>query len=127
MQTVKWAVAKLQGDKTASFCKNMSGREVTGPQMSIPVFDGTLLPMDLWTPSAFPDLFSFWGPQNKVPENRVYETSLPRLDNVKLPCQLYPAESAARIVLVFLSCLMREVPARWGDLARGIPTLLDPV
>ena len=30
MQAVKWVVAKLQGDKTASFCREMSGREVTG-------------------------------------------------------------------------------------------------
>ena len=30
MQTVKWAVAKLQGDKAASFCREMSGREATG-------------------------------------------------------------------------------------------------
>ena len=30
MQAVKWAVAKLQGDKKASFCREMSGREVTG-------------------------------------------------------------------------------------------------
>ena len=31
MQAVKWAVAKLQGDKTASFCmQEVSGREVTG-------------------------------------------------------------------------------------------------
>ena len=30
MEAVKWAVAKLQGDKTASFCREMSGREVTG-------------------------------------------------------------------------------------------------
>ena len=30
MQAVKCVVAKLQGVKTASFCKQMSGREVTG-------------------------------------------------------------------------------------------------
>ena len=30
MQAVKWVVAKLQGDKTTSFCRKMSGREVTG-------------------------------------------------------------------------------------------------
>ena len=29
MEAVKWVVAKLQGDKTASFCWKMSGREVT--------------------------------------------------------------------------------------------------
>ena len=29
-QAVKWAVAKLQGDKTASFCRDMRGREATG-------------------------------------------------------------------------------------------------
>ena len=29
VQAVKWVVAKLQGDKTASFCREMSGREVT--------------------------------------------------------------------------------------------------
>ena len=50
MQAVKRAVAKLQGDKTASFCREMSGREVTGRYISIPVFHGTLLPMDFWTP-----------------------------------------------------------------------------
>ena len=30
LQAVKWAVAKLQGDETASFCREMSGREVAG-------------------------------------------------------------------------------------------------
>ena len=29
-ETVKWVVAKLQGDKTASFCMQTSGREVAG-------------------------------------------------------------------------------------------------
>ena len=29
MQAVKRAVAKLQGDETASFCREMGGREVT--------------------------------------------------------------------------------------------------
>ena len=53
MQAVKWVVAKLQGDKTASFCREMSGREVTGRKISIPVFYGTLLPMDFWTPPRF--------------------------------------------------------------------------
>ena len=28
-QAVKWAVMKLQGDKIASFCREMSGRKVT--------------------------------------------------------------------------------------------------
>ena len=27
MQAAKWVVAKLQGGKIASFCRNMSGRE----------------------------------------------------------------------------------------------------
>ena len=53
MQPVKWVVTKLQGDKTASFYREMSGREVTGRQISIPVFHGTLLPMDFWTPPHF--------------------------------------------------------------------------
>ena len=44
---------KLQGDKTASFCRDMSGREVTGRQISIPIFHGILLPMDFWTPPRF--------------------------------------------------------------------------
>ena len=30
IQAVKWLIAKLEGDKTASFCREMSGREVTG-------------------------------------------------------------------------------------------------
>ena len=30
MKAVKWVVAKLQGDKTACFCRKTSGREVTG-------------------------------------------------------------------------------------------------
>ena len=30
MQAVRWVVAKLQEDETASFGDNMSGREVTG-------------------------------------------------------------------------------------------------
>ena len=53
MQAVKWVVAKLQGAKTASFCWAMSGREVTGRYISTPVFHGTLLPMDFWTPLRF--------------------------------------------------------------------------
>ena len=53
MQAVKWVVAKLQGDKTASFCREMSGREVTGRKISTPVFHGTWLPMDFWTLSRF--------------------------------------------------------------------------
>ena len=52
-EAVKWVVAKLQGDKTASFCRRMTGCEATGWQISIPVFHGTLFPMDLWTPSRF--------------------------------------------------------------------------
>ena len=50
MQAVKRVVAKLQNDKTASFCREMSGREVTGRYIGIPVFHGTLLPMDFWAP-----------------------------------------------------------------------------
>ena len=50
MQSVKWVVVKLQGVKTASFCMAMSGREVTGRQISIPVFHGTFLDMNFWTP-----------------------------------------------------------------------------
>ena len=38
MQAVKWVVAKSQGDKTASFCTEMSGGEVTGRYISIPIF-----------------------------------------------------------------------------------------
>ena len=53
MQAVKWVVAKLQGDETAYFCKEMSGREVTERYIGIPVFHGTLLPMDFWTPPRF--------------------------------------------------------------------------
>ena len=53
MQAVKWVVAKLQGDKTASFCGKISGLEVTGRYIGIPVFHGTLLPMDFWTPPRF--------------------------------------------------------------------------
>ena len=30
MQAVKWVVVRLQGDKTASFCRKMSGTKVTG-------------------------------------------------------------------------------------------------
>ena len=56
MQAVKWVVAKLQGDNTASFCREMSGREVT-EIISAPVFHGTLLPMNVWTPSVFSELF----------------------------------------------------------------------
>ena len=48
-----WSVTKLQGDKPASFCWEMSGREVTGWQISIPIFHGTLWPMDFWTPPRF--------------------------------------------------------------------------
>ena len=55
MEAVKWLVAKLQGDKTASFRRKMGGREVAGGKISvtIPVFHGTLLPMEFWTPLRF--------------------------------------------------------------------------
>ena len=53
MEAVKWVGAKLQGDKTASFCGKMSGQEVTGWQIITPVFHGTLLPMEFWTPPRF--------------------------------------------------------------------------
>ena len=43
-------VAKLQGDETAYLRREMSGREVTGRYIGIPVFHGTSLPMDFWTP-----------------------------------------------------------------------------
>ena len=43
MQAVKWAVAKLQGDQTASFCRKVSGCEVTGRYISIPIFHGFLV------------------------------------------------------------------------------------
>ena len=41
--------------KTRSVCRNMSGCKVTGWQISIPIFDGTLWPMGLLDPSAFPE------------------------------------------------------------------------
>ena len=53
MQAVKWVVAKLQGDKTTSFCRKMSGREVARRYIGIPVFHGTLLPMEFRTPPRF--------------------------------------------------------------------------
>ena len=34
MQAVKWVVAKLQGEKTASFCKKMCGREAHGENLN---------------------------------------------------------------------------------------------
>ena len=53
MKAVKWVVTKLQGDETASSCTSMSGRKVTGRWIGIPVFHGTLLPMDFWTRPRF--------------------------------------------------------------------------
>ena len=41
----KWVVAKLQTDKTASFCEKMRGYEATRWQISIAIFHGTLWPM----------------------------------------------------------------------------------
>ena len=67
---VSW-VAKFKGDKNSECklsdgwsrsCKvmkvllyagQMGGREVTERQISIPVFHGTLFPMDFWTPPRF--------------------------------------------------------------------------
>ena len=67
MQAVKWVVAKLQGDKTASFCGKMSGREVTGRYIGIPAFHGTLLPMDFWTPPRFRQNHPFTKPPFYLP------------------------------------------------------------
>ena len=53
---IKWVVAKLHGDETASLCEKMGGREVTGWQISTPIFHGTLWPTDFWTPLHFPEL-----------------------------------------------------------------------
>ena len=64
MRAVKWVVAKLQGDNTTSFCRNMSGREVTGRYVSIAIFHGTLLPMDFWTPSRFLTKVCLWVPES---------------------------------------------------------------
>ena len=67
--SVSW-VAKVKGDRDSEYklsngwlrsCKviklffnrEMSGREVTGRQISIPFFHGTLLPMDFWTRPRF--------------------------------------------------------------------------
>ena len=52
MQTVKWVVVKLQGDKIA-FYRKESGREVTGWQIITPIVHGILWPTDIWTPSRF--------------------------------------------------------------------------
>ena len=53
MQAVKWVVAKFHGDETASPCREMSGCEVTGRYIGMPVFRGTLLPIDFRIPSRF--------------------------------------------------------------------------
>ena len=49
----KLSNGQSRSDKTASFCREMSGREVTGRQIRIPIFHGTSLPMDFWTPPRF--------------------------------------------------------------------------
>ena len=68
MQAVKWVVSKLQGGKTASFCRNISGREVTGGQISIPIFHGNSITHGFLDPSAFPEkaavFFDFLRPPN---------------------------------------------------------------
>ena len=53
IKAVKWAVAKLQGDKTASFCRKTSGHEVTGWQNSIPSLPWMLWLIWFWTPLHF--------------------------------------------------------------------------
>ena len=56
MQAVKWVVAKLQGDKTASFCREMSGREVTGSLSNQhPSLPWNFITHGFLDPSAFPD------------------------------------------------------------------------
>ena len=69
MRTDKWAAAKLQGDKTASFCRDMSGREVTGGNKSASQFPWNSITHGFLVPSVFPDKFPqnlsmyviFWG------------------------------------------------------------------
>ena len=62
MEAVIWAVAKLQGDKTAAFCGKMRGHKVTGWQIRTQVFHGTLWPMDFWTPPELSSLpWTRWG------------------------------------------------------------------
>ena len=56
MQTVKWVVVKLYGDKHRFFLQEMSSREVTGRQTGIPIFHETLRPMHFCALAAFPDL-----------------------------------------------------------------------
>ena len=45
----RFQISLKKSDKTASFCKEMSGREVTGRQ----IFHETFLPMGFWTPPRF--------------------------------------------------------------------------
>ena len=45
-----WWVAKFKGDRIVFFLQEISGREVTRWLVNIPVFHGTLWPMDFWTP-----------------------------------------------------------------------------
>ena len=58
MQAVKWVVAKLQGGKTASFCREMSGREVTGRNQH-PSLPWNFITHGFLDPSALPD-FLCW-------------------------------------------------------------------
>ena len=61
MQAVKWAVAKLQGDKTASFCRKISGREsyrVTNQHPSLP---WNFMTHAFLHPSASPEDFRSHG------------------------------------------------------------------
>ena len=66
MPAVKWAVAKLQGDKTASFCREAEWSRSYREIISIPIFHGTLLPMDFWTPPRFLRIGFPQSPRGKV-------------------------------------------------------------
>ena len=59
-RAVKRAVAKLQGDKTASLCRKMSGREVTGWQISVPIFQWTMELYDPWIAGPLRVSWIYW-------------------------------------------------------------------
>ena len=58
MQAVKWVVAKLQGDETASFCREMSGREVQGDNQH-PNLPWNFSTHGFLDPSTFPEYEPF--------------------------------------------------------------------
>ena len=62
---------EIHQKRTASFCRKISDREVTGRYISIPIFHGTLSPIEFWTP---PRVLQTCGPNLIILRSREQAT-----------------------------------------------------